>query len=210
MAVDRRTMAMGKRRKSIMWLYEKKLQYPVRIKNSNPRMAKYIITQYGGPDGELAASIRYLSQRFSMVTEVARSTLNDIGTEELAHLEIVGSIVYQLTKGVPAKKLEELGLGDYYADHDRAVYPASASGVPFTAAYIQSKGDPIADLVEDLAAEQKARATYEHLIDMVDDPDVLDPLKFLRQREVVHFQRFGEALRVVQDYMDQKKYYCKT
>lgn len=192
-----------------MWIYEKKLEYPVKIRNSNPKMAKYIITQYGGPDGELAASIRYLSQRFSMPTNEAKGTLNDIGTEELAHLEMVGSMVHQLTKDVPAKELEALGLGDYYADHDHAVYPISAAGNPFTATYIQSKGDPIADLHEDLAAEQKARATYENLINMADDPDVIDPLKFLREREVVHFQRFGETLRIVQDKLAEKKFYVQ-
>lgn len=193
-----------------MWVYEKKLQYPIKIKNKNPKMAKYIITQYGGPDGELAASIRYLSQRFSMPTKEAKATLNDIGTEELAHLEIVGTMVYQLTKDVPAEKLKKMGLGAYYSDHDKAVYPVSASGVPFTAAYIQSKGDPVADLHEDLAAEQKARATYENLINLADDPDVINPLKFLREREVVHFQRFGEALRIVQDKLNQKKYYMNN
>lgn len=142
-----------------------------------------------------------------MPTEVAKSTLNDIGTEELAHLEMVGSMVYQLTRGVPADVLESMGLGAYYSDHDHAVYPISAAGNPFTAAYIQSKGDPIADLHEDLAAEQKARATYENLINMADDPDVIDPLRFLREREVVHFQRFGEALRVVQDKLAEKPFY---
>jgi len=190
-----------------MWVYEKRLEYPVKIKTCNPKMAKYVITQYGGPDGELAASLRYLSQRFSMPTEEAKATLNDIGTEELAHLEIVGSIVYQLTRGVPAKVLEKEGLGAYYADHDHAIYPQSAAGVPFTAAYIQSKGDPIADLVEDMAAEQKARATYENLISLSDDPDVIDPLRFLREREVVHFQRFGEVLNIVQERLGDKKYY---
>lgn len=192
-----------------MWIYEKKLEYPVRIKSCNPKMAKYIISQYGGPDGELAASLRYLSQRFSMPTDVTKAILNDIGTEELAHLEMVGSMVYQLTKGVPADVLEREGLGCYYTDHDHAVYPVSAAGNPFTAAYIQSKGDPIADLHEDLAAEQKARATYENLINLADDPDVLDPLRFLRQREVVHFQRFGEALRLVQDKLSEKPMYVK-
>lgn len=142
-----------------------------------------------------------------MPTEEAKSILNDVGTEELAHLEMVGTMVHQLTKGVPADVLEKEGLGAYYTDHDHAVYPASASGVPFTAAYIQSKGDPIADLIEDLAAEQKARATYENLINLADDPDVIEPLKFLRQREVVHFQRFGEALRIVQDKLGEKKFY---
>lgn len=178
-----------------MWVYEKKLEYPVRIKTPNPKMAKYIISQYGGPDGELAASLRYLSQRFSMPTNEAKGILNDIGTEELAHLEMVGTIVHQLTRGVPADVLERAGLGAYYTDHDHAIYPMSAAGTPFTAAYIQSKGDPIADLHEDLAAEQKARATYENLINLADDPDVIDPLRFLREREVVHFQRFGEINR---------------
>lgn len=192
-----------------MWVYEKKLEYPVRIKTPNPKMAKYIITQYGGPDGELAASLRYLSQRFSMPTNEAKAILNDVGTEELAHLEIVGSIVHQLTRGVPADVLERAGLGAYYADHDHAIYPMSAAGNPFTAAYIQSKGDPIADLHEDLAAEQKARATYENLINLADDPDVIDPLRFLREREVVHFQRFGEALRIVQDKLGEKPCYVK-
>jgi len=192
-----------------MWVYEKKLQYPVKIKNCNPRLAKYIITQYGGPDGELAASLRYLSQRYSMPTEVAKATLNDIGTEELAHLEIVGTIVYQLTKDVPPHILEKEGLGGYFADHDRGIYPVNGDGVPFTAAYIGVKGDPIADLVEDLAAEQKARATYEGLINMTDDPDVIDPLRFLREREVVHFQRFGEALRIVQEKLNERPFYMK-
>lgn len=192
-----------------MWVYEKKLEYPINIKTCDPRMAKYVITQYGGPDGELAASLRYLSQRFSMPTEIAKATLNDIGTEELAHLEMVGTIVYQLTKGVPAKVMKAAGLGEYYSDHDHAIYPVSASGSPFTAAYIQSKGDPIADLTEDLAAEQKARATYENLINLSDDPDVIDPLKFLRAREIVHFQRFGEALRVVQDKLTENKFYMQ-
>lgn len=192
-----------------MWVYEKKLEYPVKIKTCNPKMAKYVITQYGGPDGELAASLRYLSQRFAMPTEIAKATLNDIGTEELAHLEMVGSMVYQLLRGVPAKVLEKEGLGGYYSDHDHAVYPVSASGSPFTAAYIQSKGDPIADLTEDLAAEQKARATYENLINLADDPDVIDPLRFLRAREIVHFQRFGEALRIVQDKLAEKPFYMQ-
>lgn len=192
-----------------MWIYDKKLEYPVKIKNRNPRLAKYIITQYGGPDGELAASLRYLSQRFSMPVKEAKAILNDIGTEELAHLEIVGTIVSQLVQGVPADVMEREGLGAYYTDHDHAVYPLSAAGNPFTAAYIQSKGDPIADLVEDLAAEQKARATYENLINLCDDPDVIDPLRFLREREIVHFQRFGEALRIVEEKLAQKKFFIQ-
>ena len=188
-----------------MWIYEKKLEYPIRIKKPDPKMAKVIITQYGGPDGELAASLRYLSQRFSMVTPQAKATLNDIGTEELAHLEMVGSMVKQLTENATLEEIEKEGLSPYYVDHDKAVYPSSAAGVPFTAAYIQSKGDPITDLYEDMAAEQKARSTYEYLIQLADDPDVIAPLKFLREREVVHFQRFGEALRIVQDHLGDKK-----
>ncbi len=188
-----------------MWIYEKKLEYPVKIKTPNPKMAKIIITQFGGPDGELAASLRYLSQHFSMTTPQARALLLDIGTEELAHLEMVGTMVRQLLEKASIHDIKKEGLEAYYADHDRAVYPVSAAGVPFTAAYIQSKGDPITDLHEDMAAEQKARSTYEHLIDLADDPDVIDPLRFLREREVVHFQRFGEALRIVQDHMDRAK-----
>ncbi len=190
-----------------MWIYEKKLEYPIKIQRPDPRMAKVIITQYGGPDGELAASIRYLSQRFSMVTPEARAILNDIGTEELAHLEMVGTMVKQLTQKASIDQIKAAGMDGYYADHDKAVYPVSADGVPFTAAYIQSKGDPVADLHEDMAAEQKARSTYEWLINLADDPDVIEPLKFLREREVVHFQRFGEALRIVQDFLASKNIY---
>lgn len=189
-----------------MWVYEKKLQYPVRIKNPNPQMAQIILTQYGGPDGELGASLRYLSQRFSMPNEITKATLNDIGTEELGHLEMIGTIVYQLTRNLSEKEIKESGFDKYFVDHSTAIYPASASGVPFTAAYIASKGDVIADLTEDLAAEQKARATYDNILRLADDPDVIEPIKFLREREVVHFQRFGEALRTVQD-MSDKKYY---
>ena len=189
-----------------MWTYNKVLQYPVNIKTTDPRLAKVIISQYGGPDGELAASLRYLSQRFGMPDQTAKAILNDIGTEELAHLEMVGSIVHQLTKNASIEELEKAGLAPYYTDHGVDVYPVSAAGVPFTASYIAAKGDPIANLQEDLAAEQKARATYEKLIDLCrDNPDVLDPLKFLRQREIVHFQRFGEALRGIQDRLAMKK-----
>ena len=191
-----------------MWTYNKVLQYPVNIKCTDPRLAKVIISQYGGPDGELAASLRYLSQRFGMPDQTSKAVLNDIGTEELAHLEMVGSIVHQLTKNATIEELEKAGLAPYYTDHGVDVYPVSAAGVPFTAAYIAAKGDPIANLQEDLAAEQKARSTYEKLIDLCrDNPDVLDPLKFLRQREIVHFQRFGEALRGIQDRLACKKMY---
>ncbi len=188
-----------------MWMYDKKLEYPIKIKKPDPKMAKVIMSQYGGPDGELAASLRYLSQRFSMVTPEAKATLNDIGTEELAHLEMVGTMVKQLTQNATIKEIEEAGMAAYFTDHDKAIYPASAAGVPFTAAYIQSKGDPITDLTEDLAAEQKARSTYEYLLTQADDPDVIEPLRFLREREIVHFQRFGESLRIVQDYLANKK-----
>ena len=194
-----------------MWTYNKVLEYPVNIKNPNPRLAKFIISQYGGPDGELAASLRYLSQRFAMPDQKSKAILNDIGTEELAHLEMVGSIVHQLTDGVCPEELEKVGLGAYYTDHGVDVYPQSAAGVPFSASVLACKGDPIANLQEDLAAEQKARATYEKLIDLCkDDPDVLDPLRFLRQREIVHFQRFGEALRGVQDKLAEKKFYMNN
>ena len=190
-----------------MWGYDKKLQYPVNIKNPNPQMAKFIISQYGGPDGELGASLRYLSQRFSMPTEITKATLNDIGTEELGHLEMVGTLVSQLTKGVCPEVLRREGLGDYYTDHGISVYPQSAAGIPFSASVLAVKGDPITDLHEDMAAEQKARSTYEYLIDLSDDPDVTNVLKFLREREIVHFQRFGEALRTVQEKLAQKKFY---
>ncbi len=191
-----------------MWTYNKVLEYPINIKCPNPRLAKFIISQYGGPDGELAASLRYLSQRFGMPDQKSKAILNDIGTEELAHLEMVGTIVHQLTDGCSAEELEKAGLGAYYTDHGVGVYPQAAAGYPFTAAVLAVKGDPIADLQEDLAAEQKARATYEKLIDLCkDDQDVIDPLRFLREREVVHFQRFGEALRGVQEKLAEKKFY---
>ena len=196
-----------------MWTYNKTLQYPINIKCPDPRLAKVIISQYGGPDGELAASLRYLSQRFGMPDQNAKAILNDIGTEELAHLEMVGAIVHQLTKGASIEEIEKAGLGPYYTDHGVDVYPQSAAGVPFDATCLACKGDPIANLQEDLAAEQKARATYEKLIDLCrDNPDVIDPLRYLREREVVHFQRFGEALRGVQDKLAEKKFYmndCK-
>lgn len=193
-----------------MWVYEKKLQFPIKIKNPDPKMAKIIMSQYGGPDGELGASLRYLSQRFSMPDEVSKATLNDIGTEELAHLEMIGTIVYQLTRNLSEEDIKASGFDAYFVDHNTGIYPASAAGVPFTAAYIQSKGDVIADLTEDLAAEQKARATYDNILRLADDPDVIEPIKFLREREVVHFQRFGEALNRVQcgDGV-AKKFYMK-
>lgn len=193
-----------------MWVYEKKMEYPVKIKQTNPKLAKLIVAQYGGPDGELGASLRYLSQRFSMVTPQAIATLNDIGTEELAHLEMIGAICHQLTDNATPAQMGEAGLGPDYVDHGLGIYPQSAGGIPWTAAYVQSKGDPITDLYEDMAAEQKARSTYEYLLDLIDDPDVADPIKFLREREVVHFQRFGEALNYVREYRDsQRVFYGK-
>ena len=184
-----------------MWIYEKRLQFPVKITKPNPALALAIITQYGGPDGELGASIRYLSQRFTMVTPQARAVLNDIGTEELGHLEMIGTIVHQLTKGASPEELKRGGFDPYYADHGIGIFPQSSGGSPFTAAEIQSTGDPIADLYENMAAEQKARATYEYLLEISDCEEVKKPLRFLREREIVHFQRFGECLQIVKDYM---------
>lgn len=185
-----------------MWVYEKKLQYPVKITKPDVRMAKYVITQYGGPDGELSAALRYLNQRYTMPTERAKGLLTDIGTEELAHMEIIATIVYKLLKDAPIEEIKRVGLGGHYAQHDRALFWNDANGVPWIAAYVQATGDPVTDLHEDMAAEQKARTTYEHLIQLSDDPDVKDVLRFLREREVVHFQRFGEALNHVQEYMN--------
>ena len=190
-----------------MWIYEKKLQYPIRITKPDAKSAKIIITQYGGPDGELGASMRYLSQRYSMPYKEPAGILTDIGTEELAHLEMIGSMVYQLTRGLTDEQIKAAGLDPYYVAHGLGIYPSSAAGVPFTASYIQSKGDPITDLYEDMAAEQKAKQTYEYLINMADDPDVIAPLRFLREREIVHFQRFGEILEDIQERNCKKKYY---
>ncbi|HHY38531.1 MAG TPA: manganese catalase family protein [Clostridia bacterium] len=187
-----------------MWVYEKALLYPVRVTRPDPRMAKNIITQYGGPDGELAASLRYLTQRYTMPIPQAIGVLTDIGTEELAHMEIVAALVYNLIRDAPLSEIKAVGLDAYYADHDRALYFVNAAGAPWTASYIQSKGDPVTDLHEDMAAEQKARSTYEYLIDLSDDPDVIDVLRWLREREVVHFQRFGETLNLVHDYLNSR------
>ena len=191
-----------------MWQYEKRLQYPINIKNPNPKLAQVIISQYGGPDGEIGASLRYLSQRYSMPYPELKAILTDVGTEELAHLEMVGAIVHQLTRNLTEQQIKDSGFAPYYTDHTVGVYPVAAAGTPFSAMVFQSKGDPITDLHEDLAAEQKARTTYDNLIRLVDDPDVLEPLKFLREREIVHFQRFGEGLRLVQDRLDSKNFYA--
>ena len=183
-----------------MWKYEKKLQYPVNIKKKNVQMAKYIITQNGGPNGELAATLRYLNQRYTMPDEKGYALLNDIGTEELAHVEMIATMVYQLMKGATPKELMEAGLTPQYVEHDHALFPVDAFGVPFTSAYIEASGDWNADLTSDMAAEQRARATYEHLMDLTNDQDLLAPLSFLRQREVVHFNRFKE----LRDYYLEK------
>lgn len=176
-----------------MWKYEKKLQYPINIKKPNPKYANIIISQYGGPDGELGASMRYLTQRYSQPFDEVKGMLTDIGTEELAHMEMVSAMVHQLTRNLTEKQIEDSGFAPYFVDHTNAVYPVAAAGIPWRAEYIAAKGDILADLHEDLAAEQKARVTYDNLIRLIDDPDILDPLKFLREREIVHYQRFGEA-----------------
>ena len=190
-----------------MWDYEKRLQYPVNIKNPNAKLAQYIISQYGGPDGEIGASLRYLSQRFASPYREVSALLTDIGTEELAHFEMVGTIVHQLTRNLSMEEIEKSGFGPYYIDHTVGVWPQAAGGIPFNACEFQSKGDVITDLVEDLAAEQKARSTYDNILRTIDDPDVADPIRFLRQREIVHFQRFGEGLRRVQEELDPKNFY---
>lgn len=184
------------------------MQYPVNIKTPNPRLAKFIITQLGGPDGELAASLRYMHQRYGMKNNKVKGVLTDIATEELAHVELVSAILYQLTRDMTPEQILADGYAEYFVDHTAGIYPQGASGMPFTAAYFQSKGDPITDLTEDLAAEQKARSTYENILRLCDDPDVRDPIQFLRQREIVHFQRFGEAMRQVQDELNSKNFYC--
>ena len=191
-----------------MWQYEKKLQYPVKITNTNPKLASLIVTQYGGADGELGASLRYLSQRFSMPYPELKALLTDIGTEELGHLEMVGSIVYQLTRNLSEKDIKTAGFDAYFVDHTAGIYPNSAAGVPFNAFAIASKGDVITDLHESLAAEQKARTTYDNILRFCDDPDVKDAIRFLRQREVVHYQRFGEGLRLAQDRLNEKNFYA--
>lgn len=191
-----------------MWTYERRLQFPVKIRNTDARAAKIIISQLGGPDGELAASMRYLNQRYAMPYRNVSGVLTDIGTEELAHLEMVSAIIYQLTRDLSMDEIREQGFADYFVDHTLGIYPVSASGVPFSATYFQSKGDPITDLAEDMAAEQKARTTYDNILRLVDDPDILEPIRFLREREIVHFQRFGEALRTVLENLDSRNFYA--
>lgn len=191
-----------------MFVYEKKLQYPVKIKNTNPSLAKFIISQYGGPDGELGASLRYLSQRYSMPYPELKGLLTDIGTEELGHLEMIGAIVHQLTRSMTPEEIKKAGFETYFVDRTAGVYPTAASGFPWSAASMAVKGDVIADLNEDLAAEQKARVTYDNILRLSDDPDVNNVIRFLREREVVHYQRFGEGLRLALEKMNQKNVYA--
>ena len=190
-----------------MFVYEKILQYPVKIANTNPKLASIVLTQYGGPDGELGASLRYLSQRYSMPYEELKGLLTDIGTEELGHLEMIGTIVHQLTRNLTPEQQKEAGFAQYFVDHTASIYPQAASGTPWSAATMQVKGDPVTDLAEDMAAEQKARTTYDNILRLSDDPDVNDAIKFLRAREVVHFQRFGEAMEKLRERLDQKNIY---
>ncbi len=190
-----------------MWNYEKRLQYPVKITKTCPKTAQLIISQYGGPDGELSASMRYLSQRYTMPDKTVGGLLTDIGTEELAHMEIICAMVYQLTKNLSVEEAKTAGFDAYYIDHTAALWPQAAAGVPFTAKEFQSKGDAVTDLTEDLAAEQKARTVYENLLRMIPDQEVREPLKFLRAREIVHFQRFGEALERTKESLDSHNYY---
>ena len=190
-----------------MFIYDKKLQYPVKIDKPNPKLAAVIISQYGGPDGELGASLRYLSQRYSMPFDELKGLLTDIGTEELGHLEMIGAIVHQLTRNMKDEQYKDPAIAPYFVDHTAGVYPAAASGTPWSAMTMQVKGDPMADLVEDLAAEQKARVTYDNILRLSDDPDVNDVIKFLREREVVHFQRFGEAVQLLREKLNQKNVY---
>ena len=191
-----------------MWTYERRLEYPVKIKNPNPALAKFIISQYGGPHGELGASLRYLSQRCTMPYREVAGILTDIGTEEIGHLEMVTAIVHQLTRGMTMEQIKEAGFSESFVDHTAGVYPQAASGTPASAATLAVTGDAIADISEDMAAEQKARLTYDNILRLADDPDVKDPIRFLRAREIVHYQRFGDGLRIIQDNLDKKNFYA--
>lgn len=191
-----------------MWNYEKRLQFPVNIKESNAKLAQVIISQYGGPDGEMGASMRYLSQRYASPYREVSAILTDIGTEELAHLEMVATIVHQLTKNLSMEEIENSGFQNYYVDHTVGIWPQAAGGIPFNSCEFQSKGDIITDLHENMAAEQKARSTYDNILRLIHDHDVCEPIRFLREREIVHYQRFGEALRIVQDKLDSKNFYA--
>ncbi len=190
-----------------MFNYVKRLQYPINIKHPDPKAAAIIISQYGGHNGELGASLRYLSQRYSMPYAELKGLLTDIGVEELGHLEMIGTIVHQLTKNLTESQIENSGFAPYFVDHTTGVYPTAASGSPWSAASIEVTGDPITDINENLAAEQKARVTYDNILRLVDDPDVIEPIKFLREREIVHYQRFGEGLRIITDKLNSKNYY---
>lgn len=187
-----------------MWYYEKKLEYPVKVSECNPRLAKYLIEQYGGADGELSAALRYLNQRYTIPDKVV-GMLTDIGTEEFAHLEMIATMIYKLMKDATPEQIEEAGLAGHYVNHSKALFYHNAAGAPWTATYIQAKGDPIADLYEDIAAEEKARATYQWIINLSDDPDLNDSLSYLREREVVHSQRFREAVEILKEERDRKK-----
>ena len=198
------TLALG-RGLLLMWNYEKRLEYPINIKETNPKIAQYIMSQYGGPDGEISASLRYLSQRYSMPYREVMGILTDIGTEEMAHFEMVATIVHQLTRNLTPEEIKESGFGPYYIDHTLGVWPQAAGGIPQNACEFQVKADPITDIMEDMAAEQKARSTYDNILRVVKDPDVIDPIRFLRAREVVHFQRFGEALDIVRQYLSENR-----
>lgn len=191
-----------------MWIYEKRLEFPVNIKNPDPKVAALIISQYGGPDGEAGASMRYMSQRYSMPDRQIAGVLTDIATEELAHLEIIATMIHQLTKNLTPEQIEKCGFAPYYVDHTLGIWPQAAGGVPFNACEFQVKGDPVCDLVEDMAAEQKARVVYDNLLRLIKDPDIVAPLRFLREREIVHFQRFGESLNITTDKLNKKNIYA--
>ncbi len=191
-----------------MWIYEKKLQYPVKIQRPDPRAASLIVSQLGGPDGEVGAAMRYLNQRYSVPYSEVVGILTDVGTEELAHMEMISTILYQLTRNLTPEQIAKSGFDKYFVDHTTGTYPTAAAGTPFTANMIQVTGDPIADLNEDLAAEQKARVTYDNILRLVDDPDVKDAIRFLRAREIVHYQRFGEALRHTREHLNCKNFYA--
>lgn len=191
-----------------MWMYEKRLQYPINITKPDAKAASVIITQLGGPDGELGAALRYLSQRYTMPYPEIQALLTDIGTEELAHVEMISAILYQLTIDLSIDEIKEQGFDKYFVDHTLGIYPQGANGVPFSAAALQSKGDPITDLTEDMAAEQKARTTYDNILALVDDEEIKKPIRFLRAREIIHYQRFAEALEIVKKNLDSENYYA--
>lgn len=187
-----------------MWLYEKRLQYPVNVKRPDAKTAKIVMSQLGGPNGELGAALRYLSQRYTMPYPRVQALLTDIGTEELAHVEIISTLFYQLTNGLTPKEIKDGGLDAYFTDHTLGVYPTNSAGIPFSADTFQSVGDPISDLTEDMAAEQKARTTYDNILSLSKNEEVNKVIRFLREREIVHYQRFGEALEYVKSQLNKK------